>query len=113
METLSPSSEELLAEHLRLVGTITALWAQLEAFVDYVIWEIVDAPHGLIAAVTSQVGSTHAKFRVLLSLLDTMEASESLKKKVRVFDSEMNPLLEKRNRAVHDDWVVNALSSMT
>ncbi|MFX4223671.1 MAG: hypothetical protein ACMVO3_23440 [Thalassobaculum sp.] len=90
-----------------MVGQICAGWASLELSVDTEIWQLSGMKQAPLAAcVTNELTSIHTKIRALLSLCRVWGIDKKVIKDLSSFSQRLYSIAEKRNRAVHDPWVV-------
>jgi hypothetical protein len=89
--------------HAAWIGRIAETWAQLEFNIDRAIWALCPVPDQLIACVTSQLIGTHTRMNAFVALSELCGAKQPTVDEIKTFWSvRINPLVDKRNRAVHD-----------
>lgn len=86
---------------LREIGRITTTWAKFEHWVDVAIWYLSDVDDRKGACITTQLGSIHAKFRALESLMVEAERSEQILKAVRSIAGQAAEVVRVRNKFAH------------
>jgi len=91
-----------------LVGRVASEWANLEHILDTTIWGLLGASQELTACVTSQIMGVGPRCKAIETLCCARELDESVKQPFRKLMSDSYDLSERRNRAVHDFWVVEA-----
>lgn len=98
----------LLATHHEYVGVICAVWARLELSVDATIWMLAELNHdaGVGACITAQLQSINHKMSAVVALCRYRKISTKLTKRVTTFHGHIRPIADRRNRIVHDAWVV-------
>ena len=94
-------------EHYTALGKVADAWADLEFELDQLIWQLLQIPQALGACVTSQMIGLGPRIRALRSLVHLWEVSQHLANKLGKFEGETAPLVDKRNRAIHDKRLIN------
>ncbi len=93
-------------EHLEWVGHISSHWASLEFLIDSTVWDLAKVPDKVGACITANFLSIYPKLKALIALAHLHGASEQTIKKLNRFRNDLHPVGEKRNRAVHDYWMM-------
>ena len=93
-------------EQLEWVGHISSHWAGLEFLVDCTVWDLAKLPEQVGACITANFLSIYPKLKALAALSHLSGASDRTIKKLNRFRSELYQVSEKRNRAVHDYWIM-------
>ena len=88
------------------VGRVAAAWATLDLVVDGLIWKLIEIKPLLGAAITSEIPSVHTKCRCLVVILQLLDGGNAFVRKINRFNEELRPLIENRNRLIHDAWAV-------
>ena len=97
-----------------LVGRISATWAQFEHMLDAMIWAMFpEVPQRQIACITSQIMGHRPRYAVLVALLTEQGFPQTLVSRTNKLNGEAESLANKRNRSVHDAWMVAAGSHET
>jgi hypothetical protein len=96
-----------MTPYLRRVGEISSNWSSLEFNLDLIIWELLQTEQQYSACVTSQIPSAGAKLKsikALVAVLDKAKKHEDIQRTLNKMGSDMEAVVIKRNRAVHDTW---------
>jgi hypothetical protein len=99
--------QRLLSPYYEYVGRIAGEWASLEFKMDLLIWQLAGVVHSAGACITSQLNGINVRLRILTALVRLRTKSDSLIKKISKFEASVFPVLEQRNRIVHDWWGVS------
>ena len=94
-------------DHYAALGKVADAWADLEFELDQLIWQLLRTPQALGACVTSQLIGLGPRIRALRSLVHLWEVSDPIANKLARFEGDTAPLVEKRNRAIHDKRLIN------
>lgn len=90
-------------EYAVLIGRISESFSQLEFSIDLGIWALSEAPQQLVACVTAQLMGTHTRMNAFMALAELRGAKKETIDQVKTFKTKrIDPLSERRNRAVHD-----------
>lgn len=107
-DTKSPVPDfKFIPEYADLIAHVATSWATLEYYVADSIWAIAGLKPAMGACVTAQIFGINGKFAALLSLLKLRKAPDALISKVNKFTEALRGPQEKRNRIIHDVWLVN------
>ena len=93
-------------EHMEWVGHISSSWARLEFLVDSTVWDLAKLPENVGACITANFMSVYPKLKALTALAHLNKVSDRTIKKLNRFRSNLYTTSEKRNRAVHDHWMM-------
>jgi threonine dehydrogenase-like Zn-dependent dehydrogenase len=101
-EELKPNSK-----HYTKVGRIASEWARFEFEIDRFIWSLANDTDEKGACVTAQMMGSGPRLRAALALCELSGViSTHLMSQLRRFANDNEALVQLRNRAVHDPWVV-------
>jgi hypothetical protein len=95
------------ARHSQALGTVVMAWSDLEFEIEYAIWELMDSPQALSACLTAQMISPIAKLNALQSLVRLYQFGKKLEDRLAKFSGSLAPLIERRNRIIHDKRIWN------
>ena len=95
-------------DHYAAIGRAADKWADLEFEVDRTIWNLLRVKHAFGACVTGQLYFLNNKMRALIALVNLYELSEGIPRELNQLSQKMSPLIERRNRAIHDKRFVIA-----
>jgi hypothetical protein len=101
-----PISLEIDEEHAAAIGRVAAAWASFELAVNMHICILANFPVEEGMCVIAQIFSTPSRIRALLSLVHLSGGSKTLLKKLTNFEQRTHALAEKRNRIIHDPWMI-------
>jgi hypothetical protein len=93
--------------HAQALGTAVMAWSDLEFEIDYAIWDLMDSPQALSACLTAQMISPIPKLNALQSLVRLYQFGKKLEDKLATFSGSIGPLIERRNRMIHDKRIWN------
>lgn len=94
-------------EHYTAIGMVAAEWAELELLIDEYSSELAGIRfHDLGACFTAQIGGAARKLDAYLSLAHQRGISGA-KAALHAFARDTVPLAERRNRIIHDPWVIS------
>ncbi|WP_156967947.1 hypothetical protein [Methylosinus sp. PW1] len=96
----APGFAETLAE-------IANNWAHIEFAMNQSIWILSGLSSEAGACITSQIFTLQGRLAAVKSLLELVEAPKPLLKQVNKFSENVRGATEKRNRALHDMWLVD------
>lgn len=97
VEKASPTYDATLRE----IGRIATTWAKFEHWVDQAIWILAEVQPRRGAAMTSQIGSIHGKFRSLLALMMEAGRPEPALKIARQITERTAAVVVQRNLFAH------------
>jgi len=89
------------------MGLIANSSAILELHANECIWALAGVQQGLGACITSQIFNTANRFKALAALMKLRRVDEPLIDEINKIIADFRDPSEKRNRALHDPWVVN------
>jgi hypothetical protein len=98
-------------EHYAAIGRAADKWSDLEFEIDRTIWNLLRVKHPLGACLTGQMYSALNKMRALIALVNLYELSDTIPTALNKLTADIGPLIEKRNRTVHDKRMVHAGTS--
>ena len=93
-------------EHMEWVGHISASWARLELLVDSTVWDLAKLPETVGACITTNFMSVYPKLKALTALAHLNKVSDRTIKKLNRFRNNLYTTSDKRNRVVHDHWMM-------
>ena len=64
-----PDFDPAFAEHMKWLGLVAAMWAELEYQINEAIWELANVERWAGACITSQIFSPSARMRALTALI--------------------------------------------
>jgi hypothetical protein len=91
--------------HLQRVGAIAAAWADLDFHIEGAIWLLADVSSSVGACVTANFVSIHPKLKSVIALAHLCGMSKATITKLQKFRTGLYGTTEKRNRAIHDQWI--------
>jgi hypothetical protein len=94
-------------EHYAAIGRATDKWSDLEFEIDRSIWNLLRVQHALGACVTGQMYSALNKMCALIALVNLYELSDTIPTTLNKLTADIGPLIEKRNRIIHDKRFVH------
>lgn len=103
---MSEDCAESIEPYLALVGRISAAWAVLDLYFDSAIAHLLGGDPNAVACVTTQFNSHYPKLKAVIALCKHKGASRGRVKELEKFLGALNDLSERRNRAVHDAWLL-------
>lgn len=91
------------------VGLVASNWSHVEKMLDECIWFLVDKhDRRLVACLTGQYSGTFPRYNAIIALLKAKGAlTPELDKRLKKEQGECAGAGNKRNRIVHDAWMVN------
>lgn len=109
MNSTESSHQEFnfIPEYADLIAHIASSWATLEYYVADSVWVVAGLKPAMGACVTAQIFGINGKLSALLSLLKLRSAPDALISKVNKFSDAMRGPQERRNRIIHDVWLIN------
>lgn len=93
-------------QHYDLVGKVAAAWATLDLNLDVTISMLTGLNNWETACITSQFASHYPKLRAIVALCKLKGLSNETIAGLNKFAGNLGDLTERRNRAVHDAWIV-------
>jgi hypothetical protein len=96
-----------IPEYANLIAHVASSWATLEYYVADSIWQLAELKPAIGACITTQIFGLGGKFAALLALLKLRQAPESLITKVNKFTETVRGPQERRNRIIHDAWLMD------
>lgn len=90
-----------------LSGRVSDAWAMFEFHLDRTIWSMAAVNDGAGACITAQFVGVYGRLRALQSLVELAGGSKDLQSDLASLAGRSEPLAEKRNRIVHDPWMIN------
>ena len=107
-ELITEAVEDTAArDHFAAVGRVASNWAYFEMAVDTCAMQLADIDSKTAACFTAQVIGPSRKFDALIALCGLIETPEELLKKLRQFAGHAIGIGERRNRVVHDPWLIH------
>ena len=95
-------SDAALQPFFKKISLIASHWSFLEIALDQTIWHLANVVPHKGACITAQFGSTYFRVKAIAALVEQIPNSEDLLKKINQFSGTMEPIVRKRNRAIHD-----------
>jgi hypothetical protein len=93
--------------HFAAVGRVASNWSLLELDIDGFAWELAGIDSEIGACFTAQVSGSARKFDALLALSEHLGVPAPVVSKLRkLAKTDAMALAEKRNRVVHDPWLI-------
>jgi hypothetical protein len=97
--------------HLGAVGKVATTWALFEYTIDGALWTLAELKEDWGACITTQMMSISPRLKAYLALVRVRGVPEGdLINRINKFIGDSEPLAQKRNRAVHDPWVIGESS---
>ena len=90
--------------HMRVLGDICAVWADLEYRVNQAIWELSNIEMSAGACITAQIGQPAGRFKALIALVHLRGGEPQLLTALNQYSRKVEGLGRQRNRFVHDVW---------
>lgn len=88
------------------IGKVASNWAALELLVSNALWQLAKIDDEPGACLTAQIGNIGRMLDALTALVRLRGGSEKSLSKIAGFAEKTFGLSTKRNRIVHDPWVV-------
>jgi hypothetical protein len=101
-----PDFDPAFAEHMKWLGLVAAIWAELEDQINEAIWELANVERWAGACITSQIFSPSARMRALTALLRVRKGQTEEIKKFTSLSASIIRLGHRRNEYVHDPWTI-------
>jgi hypothetical protein len=92
--------------HYAAIAMVAANWAMLERLVDTTIWRLAEVQDEPGACITAQIPNIARRLDAMMALVKLRGASDRLVAKINKFIKQTHSLATKRNRVVHDPWVL-------
>lgn len=92
-----------------LIGRIAAEWARFEHILDQIIWALADGPEDINSCITAQVLSFNGRIKAIKALATYRGQDVSKSKEMKKINKKLFDLSEKRNRFIHDAWLVKTI----
>ena len=105
-----PVSLEIDAEHAAAIGRVATAWASFELAVNMHICILARFGVDEGMCVISQIFSVPSRIRALSSLVHLSSGSTDLLRKIASFENRTHVIANKRNRIVHDPWMMGTES---
>lgn len=99
-----PDDGEMI--HYAAIGSAASEWAWLEQWIDFKTLELGKIPVGTGLCLTAPIAGAGRKLDAYIALARHLGAQKSLKQ-LNEFAKTLTSLGERRNRIVHDPWIVN------
>jgi hypothetical protein len=90
--------------HMRALGDICAIWADLEYRVNQTIWQLANVEMSSGACITAQIAQPVARYKALIALVHLRGGDPDLLTALNKFSRKAEALGRQRNRFVHDVW---------
>lgn len=100
-----PLSEDERLKHLAAVGNVASEWAWFELWLDMKTLEMGDIPLETGICLTSQIAGAGRKLDAYIALATHLGTKVS-PKEFQKYAKETTNLSERRNRVVHDPWLI-------
>ena len=97
---------EYAQRHYAAIGKVAAEWAEFEFILDTRTLRLAGFPAEKGTCLTAQIAGPARKLDAYISLARLCGASETTIKKISKFQQQTYDLAEKRNRIVHDQWLI-------
>ena len=97
-------------EHYAAIGKVASNWSVFERIVDSAIWGLAYAEDEAAACLTAQFAGTPSRFNALIALVKLRGGSTTMVEKIEAFHKASNALVARRNRVIHDPWVLERSS---
>ncbi|HTV45167.1 MAG TPA: hypothetical protein VMF05_07605 [Stellaceae bacterium] len=97
----------LAAEHYSAIGRVAANWALFEATIDDQSIELSGIPYEIGICFASQIMGSRSKLENFIALVKHLGIPEHFTGKLENFARTVTNLSEKRNRVVHDPWILS------
>jgi len=101
-----PEFDLAIAEHMKWLGLVAAIWAELEYQINEAIWELSNIERWAGACITSQIFSPSARMRALVALIRVRNGAEEDVKKFTSLTPSIIKLGHRRNAYVHEPWAI-------
>ena len=88
------------------LGQVASAWAYFEFSLDRCICDLMGADEEQMVCVTAQLMSVWPRFRAYTALADLRGTPPEIVDRINSFAGQTDPLTQKRNRAIHDTWVM-------
>jgi hypothetical protein len=93
--------------HFTALGRIATAWALFENTLDGAIWTLAEINDERGACITSQLMSILPRLKAYMALAQLRGITDrDLVARLHKYIGETEPITQKRNRAIHDAWVV-------
>lgn len=92
--------------HYAAMGSVAAEWAWLELWIDFKTLELAKIPLEVGLCITAQVSGSARKLDAYIALARQLGAKQTVRD-LTIFAQAMTKLAERRNRIVHDAWVID------
>lgn len=97
---------ELSTELYGNIGRVAADWAALEATVDWATWEVANLSNEVGVSLTSQINGPGRKLDGLIAVATAVGVAPKHLAQLNKIAKETISAGERRNRVVHDPWIV-------
>jgi hypothetical protein len=104
LDRFSPTDAQL-TQHRAWVGQIAGIWAVLEHLIDSFAITLAKISHNFGYCFTSQVAGPARKLDSHIALARLLGAEEFMKE-LDAFAKDTIALAERRNRVIHDPWII-------
>jgi hypothetical protein len=99
--------------HYGAIGEVATNWAFLERTVDEAIWELLQNDERLSACLTAQLMGFAPRMKALIALFNLRGITDKDHKALQTTFDKSNELAQRRNRIVHDPWLVSQATNST
>jgi hypothetical protein len=104
-------SLSLSSDYLAAIGLVATHWAGFEFLLDAAIWVLAGIDHvDYGACMTAQIANSGRKLDAIIALSARRGCAENILKQLRSLAGKTGGLQRRRNRIVHDAWMVDAKS---
>src|SRR5260221_12717725 len=101
----TPEQQRAAIDHLAAIGTVASSWAVFEAVIDDLTLKLGNIPQDPGLCLTAQV-SGHARKLDAYIAIARLRGADKFNGELETFAQETSPLAERRNRVVHDPWLL-------
>jgi hypothetical protein len=96
-----PEFDPAFTEHMKLLGLVAGMWAEMEYQINDAIWELANVERWAGACITSQIFSPSARMRALVALIRVRNGEPKDVKKFTGMSQSIITLGHRRNAYVH------------
>jgi hypothetical protein len=103
--TIALAEEGIAAKHMSYVGMVATAWAELEITIDLSATRVARIPYDVGVCFTAQVIGSNRKIDAYLSVV-RLRGVKRYNGDLELFAKDTAALAERRNRVVHDPWII-------
>jgi hypothetical protein len=103
--TIALAEEGVVAKHMSYVGMVATAWAELEITIDLSATRVARIPYDVGVCFTAQVLGSNRKLDAYIAIV-RLRGVKRFNGDLELFAKDTATLAERRNRVVHDPWII-------